>query len=131
MLNPERLFLVNNFLTHGRPLNYIKRDKSKFENNYYICSTTEINFFDETSQWINHVEIAEWADCILIAPLTANTLAKMANGICDSLLLAVYFSAKSKTIVAPAMDLDMYQHPTVKENLSKLTESESVAVVSE
>lgn len=91
----------------------------------------EINFFDETSQWINHVEIAEWADCILIAPLTANTLAKMANGICDSLLLAVYFSAKSKTIVAPAMDLDMYQHPTVKENLSKLVSFGNLVIPAE
>jgi phosphopantothenoylcysteine decarboxylase/phosphopantothenate--cysteine ligase len=66
------------------------------------------------------VHLAEWADFLLIAPLTANTLAKMANGVCDNVLLATYFSARSKTIVAPAMDLDMYQHPTVKQNLEKL-----------
>ena len=61
-----------------------------------------------------------WADFILISPATANTMAKMANGICDNLLLAVYLSAKSPVVIAPAMDLDMFQHPTMKENLKKL-----------
>ncbi len=78
------------------------------------------DFFDANHQWNNHVALAEWADVILIAPLTANSLAKMATGICDSLLLSVYLSAKSKTIVAPAMDLDMYKHPTVTHNLQTL-----------
>ena len=79
-----------------------------------------LDFFDENFNWNNHVHIAEWADVFLIAPLTANTLAKMATGLCDNLLLATYLSAKSKTIVAPAMDLDMYQHPIVKQNLNTL-----------
>ena len=79
-----------------------------------------IDFFDADFNWNNHVHLAEWADVFLIAPLTANTLAKMANGQCDNLLLATYFSSKSKTIVAPAMDLDMYKHDTVKSNLDKL-----------
>jgi phosphopantothenoylcysteine decarboxylase/phosphopantothenate--cysteine ligase len=79
-----------------------------------------LDFFDENFNWNNHVQIAEWADVFLIAPLTANTLAKMATGLCDNLLLATYLSAKSKTIVAPAMDLDMYQHPIVKQNLNTL-----------
>ncbi|MDO5607428.1 MAG: bifunctional phosphopantothenoylcysteine decarboxylase/phosphopantothenate--cysteine ligase CoaBC [Capnocytophaga sp.] len=70
--------------------------------------------------WNNHVELALWADAILIAPLTANTLAKMAHGQCDTLLLAIYFSAKAPVWVAPAMDLDMYAHPTVADNLQKL-----------
>jgi phosphopantothenoylcysteine decarboxylase/phosphopantothenate--cysteine ligase len=78
--------------------------------------------------WNNHVSMAEWADCFLIAPLTANTLAKMANGICDNLLMAVYFSMKGTTIVAPAMDLDMYQHPTVFRNL-ELIEKDGVLVI--
>ncbi|PBQ34285.1 bifunctional phosphopantothenoylcysteine decarboxylase/phosphopantothenate--cysteine ligase CoaBC [Sphingobacteriaceae bacterium] len=78
------------------------------------------DFFDANFNWNNHVHLAEWADVLLIAPLTANTLAKMANGICDNSLLATYLSAKTKTIVAPAMDLDMYQHPTVKKNLDAL-----------
>ncbi len=79
-----------------------------------------IDFFDADFNWNNHVDLAEWADLFLIAPLTANTLAKMANGQCDNLLLATYFSSKTNTIVAPAMDLDMYTHHTVKSNLEKL-----------
>jgi phosphopantothenoylcysteine decarboxylase/phosphopantothenate--cysteine ligase len=79
-----------------------------------------IDFFDNNNNWNNHVALAEWADVLIVAPCTANTLAKMSNGICDNLLLAVYLSAKSKTIVAPAMDLDMYQHPSVKQNISQL-----------
>jgi phosphopantothenoylcysteine decarboxylase/phosphopantothenate--cysteine ligase len=75
---------------------------------------------NEDKTWNNHVELAEWADFFLIAPLTANTLAKMASGICDNLLLSIYFSMKSQTIVAPAMDLDMYRHPTVLRNLDMI-----------
>ena len=71
-------------------------------------------------EWNNHVELALWADYILIAPATADVMAKMANGICDNLLLAVYLSAKSPVILAPAMDLDMFQHPTTKENIKNL-----------
>lgn len=71
-------------------------------------------------EWNNHVDMAQWADYILIAPATADVIAKMATGICDNLLLAVYLSAKSPVVVAPAMDLDMYKHPTTKENLKKL-----------
>ncbi len=70
--------------------------------------------------WNNHVELGMWADVFLIAPLTANTLGKMVNGICDNLLLATYLSAKCPVVVAPAMDLDMYQHPTTQHNLQKL-----------
>lgn len=71
-------------------------------------------------QWNSHVALAQWADLLLIAPATANTIAKMALGQCDNLLLATYFSAKKPVWVAPAMDLDMYAHPTVTENLIKL-----------
>ncbi len=71
-------------------------------------------------QWANHVELALWADCILIAPASANTIAKMANGLCDNLLTAIYLSAKSQVFIAPAMDLDMYAHPTTKRNLTTL-----------
>jgi phosphopantothenoylcysteine decarboxylase / phosphopantothenate---cysteine ligase len=80
-----------------------------------------IDFFDSNNNWNNHVHLAEWADLFLIAPLTANTLSKMANGACDNVLLATYLSAKTKTIVAPAMDLDMYQHPTTRQNLDKIS----------
>ena len=76
-----------------------------------------------TGEWNNHVELALWADIFLIAPLSANTLAKMATGICDNLLLATYFSAKCSVYVAPAMDLDMYKHHTVTENIKKLNQN--------
>ncbi|MDX1652524.1 MAG: bifunctional phosphopantothenoylcysteine decarboxylase/phosphopantothenate--cysteine ligase CoaBC [Brumimicrobium sp.] len=71
----------------------------------------------ENGEWTNHVSLAMWADLFVIAPLTANTLAKMAHGYCDNLLMATYLSAKCPVIVAPAMDLDMYAHPTTKQNL--------------
>ncbi len=72
-------------------------------------------------QWNNHVELALWADVYLIAPASANTLAKMASGSCDNLLLACYLSAKCKVLLAPAMDLDMYKHPATLANLKSLT----------
>ena len=81
-------------------------------------------FFDkkdeETEEWNSHVELGLWADYMLVAPATANTLSKMANGVCDNLLLATYLSAKCKVYFAPTMDLDMYQHPTTKANIEKL-----------
>lgn len=70
--------------------------------------------------WNSHVELGLWADFMLIAPATANTLAKMANGTCDNLLLAAYLSAKCPVYFAPTMDLDMYQHPSTKENIETL-----------
>ncbi|MDR3009699.1 MAG: bifunctional phosphopantothenoylcysteine decarboxylase/phosphopantothenate--cysteine ligase CoaBC [Sphingobacterium sp.] len=73
-----------------------------------------------TGEWNNHVEIALNADYILVAPATANTLAKMANGLCDNLLTAVYLSAKCPVLFAPAMDLDMWKHPSTQANISKL-----------
>ena len=70
--------------------------------------------------WANHVALGRWADVMLIAPLSCNTLAKMATGLCDNLLMAVYLSATCPVIVAPAMDEDMWHHPTTKNNLQKL-----------
>lgn len=75
---------------------------------------------DKTGEWNNHVELGLWADTIIIAPATANTIAKMANGLCDNLLLATYLSARCKVYVAPAMDLDMYKHPATAANLKRL-----------
>lgn len=74
-----------------------------------------------TGEWNNHVEIALNADYILVAPATANTLAKMANGFCDNLLTAVYLSAKCPVLFAPAMDLDMWKHPSTQSNINKLS----------
>ncbi|MBP7315118.1 MAG: bifunctional phosphopantothenoylcysteine decarboxylase/phosphopantothenate--cysteine ligase CoaBC, partial [Chitinophagaceae bacterium] len=78
-----------------------------------------IDLFDEQS-WANHVMLGRWADVMLIAPLSCNTLAKMANGQCDNLLLAVYLSATCPVVVAPAMDEDMWHHPATKINIDIL-----------
>ncbi len=81
------------------------------------------DFFDKKNDnglWNSHVDLALKADLMIIAPATANTMAKMADGNVDNLLLATYLSAKSKVYFAPAMDLDMYQHPTTKQNIAKL-----------
>jgi phosphopantothenoylcysteine decarboxylase / phosphopantothenate---cysteine ligase len=86
---------------------------------------------DENKQWNNHVELALWADYILIAPATANTLSKMANGVCDNLLLATYLSAKCPVYFAPAMDLDMYKHPTTLDNFKKLESYKNIMIPAE
>lgn len=74
----------------------------------------------QTGEWSNHVEYGLWADLMVIAPLTANTLSKMVSGGCDNLLLASFLSMKGPVMVAPAMDLDMYAHPTTRRNLDQL-----------
>lgn len=76
---------------------------------------------DSSGQWNNHVELGLWADVMLIAPASANTIAKMANGLCDNLLLTVYLSARCPVFFAPAMDLDMLQHPSTQANIKRLT----------
>ncbi len=70
--------------------------------------------------WNDHVELGQWADLILVAPATANTLSSMVHGRCNNLLLAVYLSAKCPVFIAPAMDLDMYAHPSTQENINTL-----------
>ncbi|HEX9826730.1 MAG TPA: bifunctional phosphopantothenoylcysteine decarboxylase/phosphopantothenate--cysteine ligase CoaBC [Flavobacteriaceae bacterium] len=75
---------------------------------------------EEDAVWNNHVELGLWADLFIIAPATANTLSKMANGVCDNLLMATYLSAKCPVYFAPAMDLDMYKHPTTVRSFSLL-----------
>lgn len=80
-----------------------------------------IQFFDKkTGEWANHVELAKWADIFVIAPATADSIAKMANGHADQLLFATFLSATCPVIIAPAMDLDMYQHPSVQKNMQQL-----------
>ncbi|MEX1382407.1 bifunctional phosphopantothenoylcysteine decarboxylase/phosphopantothenate--cysteine ligase CoaBC [Lutibacter sp.] len=74
----------------------------------------------ETEEWNSHVDLGLWADYMVVAPATANTLSKMTNGVCDNLLLAVYLSAKCKVYFAPAMDLDMYKHTSTKNSIEKL-----------
>lgn len=77
---------------------------------------------DESGQWNNHVDLGLWADLMIIAPLSANSLAKLAHGSCDNLLTATYLSAKCPVMLAPAMDLDMYKHPSTANNLATVRE---------
>ena len=80
-----------------------------------------VDFFNpENGEWNSHVSLGMWADAYLIAPATANTIGKMANGIADNLLLTSYLSAKCPVFVAPAMDLDMFAHPAVQKNIETL-----------
>ena len=83
---------------------------------------------DENELWNNHVDLGLWADYMLIAPATANTLSKMANGTCDNLLLATYLSSKCPVYFAPAMDLDMYKHPSSIESLNKLQSFNNILI---
>jgi len=84
----------------------------------------------DSGEWSNHVELGLWADFMVIAPLSANTMAKMKSGECDNLLLATYLSAKCPVYFAPAMDLDMYKHPSTKLNISSLQEFGNILIPS-
>ena len=80
-----------------------------------------VDFFDpEAGEWNSHIELGMWADAYLIAPASANTIAKMASGIADNLLLTTYLSVRSSVFIAPAMDVDMYEHAATTENLRTL-----------
>ncbi|WBX75147.1 bifunctional phosphopantothenoylcysteine decarboxylase/phosphopantothenate--cysteine ligase CoaBC [Tenacibaculum ovolyticum] len=83
---------------------------------------------DENELWNNHVDLGLWADLLIIAPATANTMSKMANGTCDNLLLATYLSAKCSVYFAPAMDLDMYKHPSTKKSLESLQDFGNILI---
>ncbi len=100
---------------------------STLSGNRVLTSTISEN----KTEWENHVDIALWADVFIIAPATANTIAKMANGICDNLLLAVYLSAKCPVIFAPAMDLDMFKHPSFEKNRKTLLEYGNIEIPAE
>lgn len=121
-------YLVRLFIKAGAEVKVVMTPTAKEFVTPLTLSTLSKNpvvstFYDkeeENELWNNHVDLALWADLMVIAPLTANTLSKMANGICDNLLLATYLSSKSKVYFAPAMDLDMYQHKTTTENIKKL-----------
>ena len=82
-----------------------------------------VDFFNpENGEWNSHVSLGEWADLYLIAPATANTMAKMATGVADNLLLTTYLSARCPVAIAPAMDLDMYAHTATQRNMAQLRE---------
>ncbi|MCF6279409.1 MAG: bifunctional phosphopantothenoylcysteine decarboxylase/phosphopantothenate--cysteine ligase CoaBC [Flavobacteriaceae bacterium] len=121
-------YLVRLFIKAGAQVRIVMTPASKDFVTPLILSTLSKNpvhstFYDkedENELWNNHVELGLWADLMLIAPATANTLSKMANGTSDNLLLATYLSAKCPVYFAPAMDLDMYKHPSTKESIDKL-----------
>lgn len=82
----------------------------------------------ETGEWNNHVDLGLWADFLLIAPISANTISKLANGSCDNLLSAIYLSARCPVILAPAMDVDMYKHPATLANVNRLSSFGNVVI---
>ena len=80
----------------------------------------QLHMISEDQTWNNHVELGIWADLLLVAPASANTMAAFASGSCDNLLQAVYLSARCPVMIAPAMDHDMFLHPSTTENLNLL-----------
>ncbi|MDA9289576.1 bifunctional phosphopantothenoylcysteine decarboxylase/phosphopantothenate--cysteine ligase CoaBC [Polaribacter sp.] len=120
--------LVRLFIKLGAEVQIIMTPASKDFITPLTLSTLSKNpvhstFYDKEAEnelWNNHVELGLWADIMVIAPATANTLSKMTNGVCDNLLLATYLSSKCPVYFAPAMDLDMYIHPSTKNNLDQL-----------
>ncbi len=87
-----------------------------------LSKNTVLSEIFEEDEWSNHVMLGRWADLMVVAPLSCNTMAKMANGFCDNLLLSVYLSATCPVVLAPAMDEDMWLHPSTRQNLSSLTD---------
>lgn len=128
--------LVRLFIKSGAEVQVIMTPASKDFITPLTLSTLSKNpvhstFYDkeeENELWNNHVDLGLWADYMIIAPATANTLSKMTNGVCDNLLLATYLSAKCPVYFAPAMDLDMYKHPSTKQSLDKLQEYGNVMI---
>lgn len=120
--------LIRLFIKAGAHVQVIMTPASKDFVTSLTLSTLSRNpvyseFFNEEEKdatWNNHVELALWADLFIIAPATANTMSKMANGNCDNLLIATYLSSKCPVYFAPAMDLDMYKHPSTLSSFSKL-----------
>ncbi len=86
------------------------------------------DFFREDGCWNNHVEMGNWADVFVIAPATASTIAKMASGLADNLLLATYLAANCPVIFAPAMDVDMYKHPATQKNIGTLQSFRNILI---
>ncbi|NNC70821.1 MAG: bifunctional phosphopantothenoylcysteine decarboxylase/phosphopantothenate--cysteine ligase CoaBC [Flavobacteriaceae bacterium] len=131
--------LVRLFIKAGANVQVIMTPASKDFITPLTLSTLSKNpvhstFYDEEDEnelWNNHVDFGLWADFMIIAPATANTLSKMANGTCDNLLLATYLSAKCKIYFAPAMDLDMYKHPSTKTSLDKLQSFGNIMIPAE
>lgn len=130
-------YLVRALVNEGAEVKVIMTDNAKRFISTLTMSTLSKNpvyteFFEPTSgEWHSHVKLGVWADLMLVAPATANTLAKMACGIADNLLTTTYLSARCPVMVAPAMDLDMYSHPATQTNFEILKKRGVVLVDSE
>ena len=120
----KTIFLVRLLIKQGAQVKVIMTNAAKdFVTPLSLSTLSKNDVLSDIAtndSWANHVALGRWADVMLIAPLSCNTLAKMATGLCDNLLMAVYLSATCPVIVAPAMDEDMWHHPTTKNNLQKL-----------
>jgi phosphopantothenoylcysteine decarboxylase/phosphopantothenate--cysteine ligase len=130
--------LVREFVKAGAHVKCIQTPASKSFITPLTLSTlsnnevfSEFTTDEENPRWNDHVSLGLWADLFVIAPATANTLAKMRQGVCDNLLMATYLSAKCPVYFAPAMDLDMYKHPSTKENFSKLSSYGNIIIPAE
>ena len=129
-------FLVRLFIKAGANVKVILTDSaSSFVSPLTLATLSKnpvvtdfVKSEGNTMQWNNHVELGLWADLMIIAPATANTMSKMALGTCDNLLLATYLSAKCPVFVAPAMDLDMYKHPSTKSSMDALMSFGNVVI---
>lgn len=119
-------YLIRDLIKRGAEVKVIMTEKAKaFITPLTLATLSKnpilVDFFDPTNgAWNSHVSLGLWADAYVIAPATANTIAKMAHGIADNLLTTTYLSARCPIFVAPAMDLDMYAHPTTQENIEYL-----------
>ncbi|MBV8325963.1 bifunctional phosphopantothenoylcysteine decarboxylase/phosphopantothenate--cysteine ligase CoaBC [Chryseobacterium sp.] len=120
-------FLIRDFVKKGADVQVIMTpDAEHFVTKLSLSTLSKkpvySDFYGDNGNWNSHVELALWADVMVIAPCTANTLSKLVHGMCDNLVIATYMSAKCPVFIAPAMDLDMYAHPSTGKNL-ELAES--------
>ncbi|WP_336732107.1 bifunctional phosphopantothenoylcysteine decarboxylase/phosphopantothenate--cysteine ligase CoaBC [Chryseobacterium sp. VD8] len=120
-------FLIRDFVKKGAEIQVIMTpDAENFVTKLSISTLSKksvySDFYSDNGTWNSHVEMALWADVMIVAPCTASTLSKMVHGLCDNLVIATYMSAKCPVFIAPAMDLDMYAHPSTTRNL-ELAES--------
>lgn len=120
-------FLIRDFVKKGAEIQVIMTPDAEHFVTKLSISTLSKNpvysdFYSDNGTWNSHVEMALWADVMIVAPCTASTLSKMVHGLCDNLVIATYMSAKCTVFIAPAMDLDMYAHPSTTKNL-ELAES--------
>jgi len=115
-------FLIRDFIKKGADVQVIMTpDAEQFVTRLSLSTLSKkpvySDFYGDNGTWNSHVELALWADVMIVAPCTANTLSKMVHGLCDNLVIATYMSAKCPVFIAPAMDLDMYAHPSTQRNI--------------